>query len=111
MITERSLALKTCNLRMTAVRALLEYAAQEYLWVMPVYVDSYNIAGVKIPSRTIEYFEPNEMTALLSAPSDRNQTERRNQMMLIFLYDTAARAAEAKHVKVSDIHLVQRCLM
>ena len=105
MITERSLAPKTCNLRMTAIRALLEYAAQEHLWVMPIYVDSCNIAGVKVPNRTIEYFEPDEMTALLSAPSDRKQTDRRNQMMLIFLYDTAARVAEAKHVKVSDIHL------
>lgn len=43
---EQGLAPKTCNLRLTAIRAFLEYAAQEYLWIMPVYTDAlftYNI--------------------------------------------------------------------
>ena len=53
----------------------------------------------------IEYFEPDEMAALLAAPSGTSKTDRRNQMMLIFLYDTAARVAEARQVKVSDLHL------
>ena len=105
MVTERKLAPRTCNLRMTAIRALLEYAAQEHLWTMPLYADSCNIVGVKISNPAIEYFEPDEMKALLSAPSSSHKTDRRNQMMLIFLSDTAARVAEAKHVKVSDIHL------
>lgn len=105
MITERKLAPKTCNLRMTAIRALLEYAAHEDLWIMPLYTDACNIVGVKIQSHTIEYFEPDEMRDLLSAPSCGNKADRRNQMILIFLYDTAARVAEAKHVKISDLHL------
>ena len=45
------------------------------------------------------------MTALLAAPSGTSKTDRRNQMMLIFLYDTAARVTEARQVKVSDLHL------
>lgn len=105
MITERKLAPKTCNLRMTAIRAFLEYAAQEYLWVMPIYADACTIAGVKTENNSIEYFEPNEMTALLAAPSGGSKTDRRNQMILVFLYDTAARVSEARNVKVSDLHL------
>lgn len=105
MITEQGLAPKTCNLRLTAIRTFLEYAAQEYLWIMPVYTDACTIVGVKTTNHAIEYFEPNEMTALLAAPSGNNKTDRRNQMMLIFLYDTAARVAEARQVKVSDLHL------
>ena len=105
MVTARCLSPKTCNLRMTAVRALLEYAAQEHLWITPLYIDACNIVGVKITTHPIEYLEPDEMTGLLAAPSDRRKTDRRNQMILIFLYDTAARVAEAKHVKVSDLHL------
>jgi site-specific recombinase XerD len=108
IITERKLAPKTCNLRMTAIRSLLEYAAQEELWIMPLYTDACNIVGVKIQNQAIEYFESNEMAALLSAPSGAHKTDRRNQMMLIFLYDTAARVAEARHVKVSDLHLDAR---
>lgn len=105
MITEQGLAPKTCNLRLTAIRSFLEYAAQEYLWLMPVYTDACTIAGVKTPNHAIEYFEPDEMTALLAAPSGISKTDRRNQMMLIFLYDTAARVAETRQVKVSDLHL------
>ena len=105
MITERRLAPKTCNLRLTAIRALLEYAAQEHLWVMPIYTDACSIASVKIPDQTIEYFEPSELKSLLSSPSGKTKPDRRNQMMLIFLYDTAAQVDEAKHVKVSDLHL------
>ena len=105
MITEQGLAPKTCNLRLTAIRSFLEYAAQEYLWLMPVYTDACTIAGVKTPNHAIEYFEPDEMTALLAAPSGISKTDRRNQMMLIFLYDTAARVGETRQVKVSDLHL------
>ena len=104
MITEKNLAPKTCNLRMTAIRAFLEYAAQEYLWVMPIYTDACTIAGVKTENHAIEYFEPNEMTALLAAPSDSSKTDRRNQMILVFLYDTGSRISEARQVKVSDLH-------
>ncbi len=105
MVTIRKLSPKTCNLRMTAIRALLEFTAQEYLWIMPLYIDACNIVGVKTSNNPIEYLEPDEMTSLLEAPSCSCKTDRRNQMMLIFLYDTAARVAEAKHVKVFDLHL------
>ena len=105
MVGTRSLAPKTCNLRMTAIRSFLEYAAQEQLWVMPIYTDACTIVNVKTPNHAIEYFEPNEMSSLLAAPSGNSKTDRRNQMILIFLYDTAARVAEARQVKVSDLRL------
>lgn len=105
MVGARSLSPKTCNLRMTAIRSFLEYAAQEQLWVMPIYTDACTIVNVKTTNHAIEYFEPNEMSSLLAAPSGNSKTDRRNQMILIFLYDTAARVAEARQVKVSDLRL------
>lgn len=108
MVTVRKLSPKTCNLRMTAIRALLEFAAQEHLWIMPIYADACNVVGVKTSNKPIEYFEPDEMAGLLAAPSGAHKTDRRNQMILIFLYDTAARVTEAKHVKISDLHLDTR---
>ncbi len=105
MVEVRSLAPKTCNLRLTAIRSFLEYAAQEQLWVMPIYTDACTIVNVKTTNHAIEYFEPNEMSCLLAAPSGNSKTDRRNQMILIFLYDTAARVSEARQVKVSDLRL------
>ncbi len=105
MITTQKLPPKTCNLRMTAIRAFLEFAAQENLWLMPIYTDACSIRNAKTENHPIEYFEPDEMKALLAAPSDASKTDRRNRMMLIFLYDTAARVSEVKHVKLEDLHL------
>ena len=101
MIIEKQLAPKTCNLRMTAIRSFLEYASQEHLWLTETYMNACTI----VPNRAIEYFEPNEMKALLAAPSDDTKTDRRNKMILIFLYDTAARVSEARSVKLCDLHL------
>ena len=105
MIIEKQLAPKTCNLRMTAIRSFLEYASQEHLWLTETYMNACTIVNVIVPNRAIEYFEPNEMKALLAAPSDDTKTDRRNKMILIFLYDTAARVSEARSVKLCDLHL------
>lgn len=105
MIKERNLSPKTCNLRMTAIRGLLEYASQEHLWIMPKYTDACNIVGVKTENRAIEYLEADELTALLAAPSGKSKIDRRNSMILTFMYDTAARVSEARQVKLSDLHL------
>lgn len=105
MIIDKQLAPKTCNLRMTAIRSFLEYASQEHLWLTETYMNACTIVNVIVPNRAIEYFEPNEMKALLAAPSDDTKTDRRNKMILIFLYDTAARVSEARSVKLCDLHL------
>lgn len=105
MIESRKLSPKTCNLRVTAIRSFLEYAAQEYLWIMPIYADACNIVSVKTTNHTIEYFEPDELKELLAAPSMDKRSDRRNQMILVFMYDTAARVSEVRQVKISDLHL------
>lgn len=51
MVEVRKLAPKTCNLRLTAIRSFLEYAAQEQLWVMPIYTDACTIVNVKTTNR------------------------------------------------------------
>jgi integrase/recombinase XerD len=44
------------------------------------------------------------MSALMSAPDIAKKSERRNQMILIFLYDTAARVSEMINIRVCDLH-------
>lgn len=105
MRTERRLAPRTCNLRMTAIRSMLEYAAGEGADLMPLYAASCTIPMVPVPSREIEYLEPEALKALLAAPGGGNRTDRRNRMILILLYDTGARVAEAVHLKVGDLHM------
>ncbi len=99
------LAPKTCNLRLTALHALLEYASQENTDITPIYVEADSVKCMKLVRGPIEFFEREAMSALMSAPDTSKKTERRNQMLLVFLYDTAARVSEAINVRLCDLHL------
>jgi integrase/recombinase XerD len=105
MLNVRKLAEKTCNLRLTAIHSMLEYASNEYAELMPIYLNACSIKGVKVSSNPIEFFERKQMQALLTAPDTSKKTERRNQMMLILMYDTAARVSELLDLTGSSLHM------
>jgi integrase/recombinase XerD len=45
---------------------------------------------------------------ILNMPKTDNQKERRNQMILILLYDSAARIQELVDLKLKDLHLYDK---
>jgi len=105
MLNERQLAPKTCNLRLTAIHSLLEYASNEHMELMSAYINVCSVKGVKTPSGPIEFFESSQMKALLASPDTSRKTERRNQMMLIMMYDLAVRVSELLDFMVGSVHL------
>ena len=105
MLNKKQLAPKTCNLRMTAIHSLLEYASNEHTDLMAAYINAHSVKGIKTPSGPIEFFESSQMKAILAAPDTCKHTERRNQMMLIMMYDLAARVSELLELKVGSLHL------
>lgn len=106
MLNEKKYAPKTCNLRLTAIHALLEYAANEDSnGLMSIYLESCSVKTVKAENNPIEYFEPYQMKALLVAPDRKTRTGLRNSMMLILYYDTAARISELLQMDISQLHL------
>lgn len=105
MLNVCKLAEKTCNLRLTAIHSMLEYASNEYSELMALYLSACSVKGVKVTSRPIEFFERRQMQALLTAPDISKKTERRNQMMLILLYDTAARVSELLELTRGSLHM------
>lgn len=100
----KGLAPKTCNLRLTAIHSLMEYASSECTDLMALYLEACSIKGMKTPQKPIEFFEKSAMSALMNAPDITKKTERRNQMVLIFLYDTAARVSEMIDIRLCDLH-------
>lgn len=97
---------KTCGLRITAIHSLLEYASNEYCMdLMTIYKAACTVKGPTVKDKPIEYFEPVQMKALLAAPNIHTKTGRRNQMMLILYYDTAARCFELLDLTLEQIHL------
>jgi site-specific recombinase XerD len=72
------LAPKTCNLRLTALHSLLEYASQECTDITPIYISSSAIKGIRLMSGPIEFFEREAMSALMAAPDTGKKIGRRN---------------------------------
>jgi integrase/recombinase XerD len=55
----------------------------------------------------VNYLEKAEMDALLAALETSKAQGRRDQALLLFLYNTGTRADEAAHVRVADLDLGQ----
>lgn len=56
----------------------------------------------------VTYLEKNEMDALLAAPHRDSSQGRRDYGVLLFLYNTGARADEVAHVRIADLDLGAR---
>ena len=106
MLNTKKYAEKTCNLRITAINGLLEYVANENSDAfMAIYLEARTVKALRVHPGTIEYFEGYQMKALLAAPDTKTKTGRRNQMMLILYYDTAARISELLELTMGQLHL------
>jgi site-specific recombinase XerD len=105
LLNVQKYAAKTCNLRLTAIHSLLEYASNENDQVIPIYLKSLTVKGTKEETHSIEYFEKSQMQAILAAPVIKQKSERRNQVILILMYDTAARVQEVLDLTLGSLHL------
>lgn len=105
LLNTKKLSKKTCNLRLTAIHSLLEYASNENDDFISVYLKAKTVKGIKLDYNTIEYFEDDQMKELLIAHDLTTRTGRRNQMILILMYDSAARVSEIRALTVEDLHL------
>lgn len=105
MNTTKKYAPRTVTLRLTALRSFLAFSAADDLTLIAT---SQAVADVKPPRITanpIDYLPPGSTSALLSAFTGATVKSRRNHMMLIVLYDTAARVSELTGLTRSDVHL------
>jgi len=93
------------NQRLTAIRSLFRFISQ----CVPELIDL--VAQVEtVPLRktvlpTISYLEKNEIDAFLATPDRHRRLGQRDYALLLFLYNTGARASEAAHVTVGDLGL------
>src|SRR4029077_6939727 len=61
----------------------------------------------KAPRALVTYLEKTEMDALLAAPNMATTQGRRDHALLLFLYNTGARADEAAQTRIEDLSLPQ----
>jgi integrase/recombinase XerD len=101
----RGCATATRNQRLAAVHALVRFIAQrnpEHLgWCTEICM----VAFKRAPKVPITYLEKDEMDALLAAPDRSTTLGRRDGVLLLFLYNSGARAEEAASLTVGDLTL------
>lgn len=101
----RGCGIPTRNQRLAAIRALARFVGEH----SPIHIEwSGQIRAIpfkKAMQAVVPYLEKAEIDALLAAPDQRTAQGRRDHVLLLFLYNTGARASEVTHVKVADLDL------
>ncbi len=94
----------TCNNRLAAIRSYLWYAADVDISLQSVALGASHVPFLKVPKLTRETISDDDLAALLSAPPN-TKIGRRDQMILILLYDSAVRVSELLSLDVSSVNL------
>jgi site-specific recombinase XerD len=107
MADQQGYAPKTVTLRLSAVKAFLAYAAQEDITLITLSQAARALKAPAPPRKPVDYLTPPQIQAILAANAGATAKSRRNRMLLILLYDTAARVSEITSLTPQDLHLDQ----
>lgn len=95
----------TRNLRLAAIHSLARFigahSPEHLVWSSAIRAVPFK----KVTHAPVVYLEKAEIEALLAAPDRRTAQGARDFAMLLFLYNTGARADEAAHAKVGDLSM------
>lgn len=102
---QRGCSVATRNQRLAVLHSLAYFIGLH----SPEYVgwcgEIRSIPFKKAPQRSLGYLEKAELDALLAAPDRETAQGRRDYAVLLFLYNSGARADEVAQALVADLHL------
>lgn len=105
MNTEHGYKPATITLRLSAIRAFLGYAAATDITLIALHQGAKTLKAPPVPRTPIAYLTAEQTRAILAAYDGATGRSRRNRMLLILLYDTAARVSEITDLTLADLHL------
>lgn len=102
---KRSCSVATRNQRLAAIRSLAHFISlhspEHVAWCGQIRTIPFK-KGLRT---TVTYLEKMEMDAILDAPDQHTAQGKRDHAVLLFLYNTGARADEAAHALIDDLDL------
>jgi len=102
---KRECGAATRNQRLAAIRSLSRFIALRDPSNLPWCQEISSIQFKRTARPLIAYLEQDEMDALLSSPNMTTMQGQRDHAVLLFMYNTGARADETAHVCIADLHL------
>lgn len=99
----RKCGVATRNQRLAAIHSLAQFIGLHSPEHIQWCGELKNIPVKKAPCSQVTYLEKKEMDALLAAPDQTTAQGQRDAVVLLFLFNTGARADEVAHVQVGDL--------
>ena len=101
---KRHNAVRSRNLRLTALRTFVKFAARRDITSLNVMEKALAIPAKRFERPMLDFLTRAEMQAVLAAPAS-NWTSQRDHLLFVMLYNTGARVSEITNVKVIDVVL------
>lgn len=101
----RKNSISTRNQRLAALHSFYRYLQKRELSCYDLCSRILSIPNKKTPIKTISYFSVDEITKLINMPDTRTRNGFREYTLLLFMYETAARAQEIADLKVNQLIL------
>lgn len=105
MVEDRHYTSKTIALRLSAIKAFQAYSSCEDITLTVLRQAVKILRSRGILKSPIEYLTEPETRAILAAFNGRTAKSRKNRMLHILLYDTAARVSEITGLHLQDLSL------
>ena len=103
--TERGCQPGTCNNRLASIRTFLKYLGHKEVRFLHLYQESMEIDRLKVQKKKVEGLSRPAVKALLAAPDQGTAMGRRDLVLMLVLYSTAARIEEVLSMKVGQLQL------
>ena len=102
----------TLNLRLASLKSFMRYCREEDPEFTALYIALSKIHKFKDPERAarVEYLTEEQLKLLFGIPDTSIKLGRRDQFIMIMLYETGARIEEFLNIHLSDIFRQENCV-
>lgn len=102
---ERKNSIATRNQRLSAILTFYNFIKVRELSYLDLFTQILSIPIKKAPKSTISYFSTKEISILINLPNTKTKFGFRDYVLLLFMYETAARAQELSDLKISQLQI------